>query len=99
MRKADQRAASILDGKAWGSVKAIKGSDVTSIISEVWKRKYPTRNEAAGDTFNFTVINLDGYTPGAQNPLGPGNHPDIPTIDVTPDLVIPPEKVGNDEIQ
>ena len=37
-RKADRRAAQILDAKPWGSMKEVRDSAVTSVISEIWRR-------------------------------------------------------------
>jgi hypothetical protein len=63
-RKADQRAMAILDAQPWGTIESIKTSDVTSVISEVWKRKYPVKVESGVPALSFTTYNLNLIRPG-----------------------------------
>jgi len=86
-RKADRRAAQILDAKPWGSMKEVRDSAVTSVISEIWRRKYPTKSEPVPENINFTTVCLDSCKPG---------HPSYEGDLVRPESVSPLELAGED---
>ena len=88
-RKADRRAAQILDAKPWGSMKEVRDSAVTSVISEIWRRRYPTKSEPIPENISFTKINLDLLRPDYKPPL------ELAGEDPTP--CIPHKNFGPDE--
>jgi len=85
-RKADRRAAMILDAKPWGSMKEVRDSAVTSVISEIWRRKYPTKCEPIPENISFTKVDLSLVR---VPPLEPAS------VDPTP--CIPHKNFGQDE--
>jgi hypothetical protein len=88
-RKADLRAAQILDGKPWGTIKEIRDSAVTSVISEIWRRKYPTKVEGAGvQNYSFTKVDLELFRPDNQPLVEP---PVGDPVAIIPDMGIAPD--------
>ena len=85
-RKADRRAAMILDAKPWGSMKEVRDSAVTSVISEIWRRKYPTKCEPIPENISFTKVDLSLVR---MPPLEP--------VSVDPTPCIPHKNFGQDE--
>lgn len=62
LRKMNRRAKQLLDGQTFGTIKEVKDSTVAQLISEGWRRQYPTKQEQLGGVnLSFTTINLTEY--------------------------------------
>lgn len=92
IRRAHGVVDKLLRGKKFGDIPKVLASDSLRAAEVVLDRAEPKRQESGAPTYNFTVINLDGYAPEGENPQNR-------EIEVTPPWENGSEKVGFEESQ